>query len=212
MEKEKTLAAIRQELEENKALPLFGTNLVFGEGDPSAAIMFIGEAPGFYEDRERRPFVGRAGKLLDRLIAESLGMERKDVYITNIVKRRPPENRDPFPEELESYKPYLSREIAAVDPKIIATLGRFSMSYFLPAGKISKDQGKVFWWGKRIIMPLYHPAAALRSTSVLKELEDSFKKLNAVKKKFDELLSEREEVLKNRGPEEQAPEEQAPLF
>ncbi len=204
MEKEKPLAAIKKELEENKALPLFGTNLVFGEGDPSAAIMFIGEAPGFYEDRERRPFVGRAGKLLDRLIGD-IGMRREDVYITNIVKRRPPENRDPFPEELESYKPYLSREIAAVDPKIIATLGRFSMGYFLPAGKISKDQGKVFWWGKRIIMPLYHPAAALRSTTVLKELEDSFKKLNAVKKKFDELLSEREEALKNRGSEEQTP-------
>lgn len=209
--KEKTLAAIKKELEENEALPLFGTNLVFGEGDPSAAIMFIGEAPGFYEDRDQRPFVGRAGKLLDRLIAEVLGMKREDVYITNIVKRRPPENRDPFPEEIKSYQPYLSREIEAVNPKIVATLGRFSMNYFLPAGKISKDQGKVFWWGKRIIMPLYHPAAALRSTAVLEDLEKSFKTLKAVRLKFDELLKEKEEKPKAE-PEPEDSEEQTSLF
>ncbi|MCL4392023.1 uracil-DNA glycosylase [Patescibacteria group bacterium] len=190
MEKEKTLAEIKKELEENKSVPLRESNLVFGEGSPDAAIMFIGEAPGFYEDRERRPFVGRAGKLLDRLIGD-IGMRREDVYITNIVKRRPPENRDPLPEELSAYRPYLAREIDAVDPKIIATLGRFSMNYFLPDGKISRDQGKVFWWGEKILLPLYHPAAALRSTSVLGDLEKSFKTLKAVVIKYDELVRQR---------------------
>ncbi len=211
MEKENALAEIKKELEENEKLPLFGTNLVFGEGDPSAKIMFIGEAPGFYEDRERRPFVGRAGKLLDRLIAD-IGMRREDVYITNIVKRRPPENRDPLPEELEGYRPYLAREIEAVNPKIIATLGRFSMNYFLPEGKISRDQGKVFWWGERIVMPLYHPAAALRSTSVLDDLEESFKKLKAVAVKFEELLEQKRKKPPSEIPGEIKKEEQKSLF
>jgi DNA polymerase len=213
MEKEKTLAEIKKELEKNESVPLRESNMVFGEGDPDAAIMFIGEAPGFYEDRERRPFVGRAGKLLDRLIGD-IGMERKDVYITNIVKRRPPENRDPLPEELSAYRPYLTREIDAVDPKIIATLGRFSMNYFLPDGKISRDQGKVFWWGEKILVPLYHPAAALRSTSVLGDLEKSFKTLKAVVLKYDELL--RQKGGKSESSPVQAPEnkkeEQISLF
>ncbi len=192
MKKEETLSEIRKELEENESMPLRESNLVFGEGSPDAAIMFIGEAPGFYEDKEKRPFVGRAGKLLDRLIGD-IGMRREDVYITNIVKRRPPENRDPLPEELSAYRPYLTREVDAVDPKIIATLGRFSMNYFLPDGKISRDQGKVFWWGEKILMPLYHPAAALRSTSVLGDLEKSFKTLKAVVLKYDELLRQKRE-------------------
>ncbi len=211
MGKGEILAEIKKELEENKSLPLFGANLVFGEGDPSAEIMFIGEAPGFYEDRDQRPFVGRAGKLLDRLIGE-IGMKRGDVYITNIVKRRPPENRDPFPEELKSYKPYLAREIEAVNPKIVATLGRFSMNYFYPEGKISRDQGRVFWWNDKILVPLYHPAAALRSTSVLGELEKSFQKLKAVAAKFDELVKERKEkpVAEPVAPAEKS--EQKPLF
>ena len=209
MEKEKTLAEIKKELEENKSVPLRESNLVFGEGSPDAAIMFIGEAPGFYEDRERRPFVGRAGKLLDRLIG-GIGMRREDVYITNIVKRRPPENRDPFPEELSAYRPYLAREIDAVDSKIIATLGRFSMNYFLPDGKISRDQGKVFWWGEKILLPLYHPAAALRSTSVLGDLEKSFKTLKAVVMKYDELVRQKRE--KSSAEASGDKEEQTSLF
>ncbi len=209
MEKEKTLAEIKKELEENKSVPLRESNLVFGEGSPDAAIMFIGEAPGFYEDRERRPFVGRAGKLLDRLIG-GIGMRREDVYITNIVKRRPPENRDPFPEELSAYRPYLAREIDAVDSKIIATLGRFSMNYFLPDGKISRDQGKVFWWGEKILVPLYHPAAALRSTSVLGDLEKSFKTLKAVVMKYDELVRQKRE--KSSAEASGDKEEQTSLF
>ncbi len=171
-------------------------NLVFGEGDPDCSVLFIGEAPGETEDQLRRPFVGRAGKLLDKCIAE-IGWRREQVYITNIVKRRPPQNRDPSPEEIEAYKPYLARQIEILNPKVIATLGRFSMNYFLPFAKISRDHGKVFEIDapppsaaadgggtgvptSRLIFPLYHPAAALRATAVLDDLRSDFKKLPAV--------------------------------
>ena len=201
MSKEEILSGIKTEMEKNLSLPLLEANLVFGEGSSEADVMFIGEAPGYYEDKEKRPFVGRAGKLLDKLISD-IGLKRSEVYITNIVKRRPPDNRDPLPEEIESYRPYLSREIETVNPKIVATLGRFSMSYFLPEGKISKDQGRVFWWGDKILIPLYHPAAALRSTSVLKDLEESFKKLKAVTIKFDELLMNKKETIVKKDSQE----------
>ena len=176
MDKREALKQLEGEIIEDTSLPLRGANLVFGEGSPDCAVMFVGEAPGFHEDRLGRPFVGLAGKLLDELIL-SLGWRREDVYITNIVKRRPPENRDPLPEEIEAYKPYLAKQIEIIDPKIIAPLGRFSMNYFLPDAKISRDQGKVFLVDERKIVPLFHPAAALRSTQVKEELEKSFKKL-----------------------------------
>ncbi len=176
MQKEEKLNELKKELE-LADLPLKGSaNLVFGEGDINCALMFIGEAPGFNEDLQKRPFVGRAGQLLDKLIVE-IGWKRPDVYITNIVKRRPPDNRDPLPEEIEAYKPYLARQIEIINPKVIATLGRFSMNYFLPFAKISRDHGKVFQAEGRIIFPLYHPAAALRATAVMEELKTDFKKL-----------------------------------
>src|SRR3990167_2496457 len=158
---------LEQEMAEDKKLPL-KTNLVFGEGNPDCEVLFIGEAPGAVEDEQVRPFVGRSGQLLRKSIRD-LGWKEEDVYITNIVKRRPPENRDPSLKEITAYKPYLTRQIEILNPKIIAPLGRFSMNYFLPNAKISRDQGKIFWWGERLIMPIYHPAAALRSTSVLEE-------------------------------------------
>jgi len=154
-------------------------------------VVFVGEAPGYYEDKEGRPFVGRSGKLLDKLIDE-IGWKRSDVYITNVVKRRPPENRDPESDEIAAYTPYLSRQIEIINPKVIAPLGRFAMNYFLPDAKISKDQGKLFWWGNRLVVPLYHPAAALRSTNVLENLRVSFTKLPIVLKKFDAFLENRE--------------------
>ncbi len=176
MEKQEKLNALKKELEMAN-LPLKNSaNLVFGEGDINCAVMFVGEAPGFNEDIQKRPFVGRAGQLLDECI-KAIGWKRADVYITNIVKRRPPENRDPLPEEIEAYKPYLARQIEIINPKIIATLGRFSMNYFLPFAKISKDHGKIFEAAGRTIFPLYHPAAALRATAVMNELKDDFKKL-----------------------------------
>ncbi len=200
-EKEQELRALREEMKADVSLPLQESNFVFGEGSAKSPLMFIGEAPGFYEDKLERPFVGRAGKLLDRLI-EAAGWKRGGVYISNIVKRRPPGNRDPFPEELDAYKPYLAREIEILGPKIIVPLGRFSMNYFLPDAKISKDHGRVFRLkGMRLIMPLYHPAAALRSTSVLQELEKDFAKLKVVVEKADELLTAEGKTTEEAGEE-----------
>ncbi len=168
------------------ALPLREANLVFGEGNINSDIVFIGEAPGQRENELKRPFVGRSGQLLDKLIG-TIGWKREDVYITNIVKRRPPENRDPWPEEIEAYKLYLTRQIEIINPKVVATLGRFSMNYFLPTAKISRDQGKVFRLDGRLVVPLFHPAAALRATAVLNQLEASFKKLPAIIAKAEAL-------------------------
>lgn len=176
MDKLAELKKLESEIAADKSLPLQESNLVFGEGNPDCEVLFIGEAPGFHEDRLGRPFVGRGGQLLDELIQE-IGWKRGDVYITNIVKRRPPENRDPLPEEIEAYKPYLGRQIEIINPKIIAPLGRFAMNYFLPEAKISRDQGRVFKVDGRLVVPLFHPAAALRSTEVTNQLRESFHKL-----------------------------------
>lgn len=182
-DKSTRLEELKREIEHNASLPLYGmANMVFGEGNPHARVMFIGEAPGFHENRLSRPFVGQAGKLLDNLLT-GIGWPRESVYITNIVKRRPPQNRDPLPDEIDAYKPYLQRQVEIIDPEIIATLGRFSMNYFLLNAKISRDHGTPMHWNEKTIFPLYHPAAALRSTSVLKELEEDFRKL---KKLFEE--------------------------
>ena len=190
LNKEELLDSLKREIEENKGLPLFGeANLVFGEGDAKAQVMFIGEAPGRNEDLLRRPFVGRAGKLLDEALKE-IGWPRESVYITNIVKRRPPDNRDPFPDEIEAYKPYLTRQIEIINPSLIATLGRFSMNYFVPSAKISRDHGQPLRVNSRVIMPLYHPAAALRSTAMMNEFKKDFKKLPAVLRKVLSLKSD----------------------
>lgn len=190
--KAELLNALKQEIEQNINLPLAAeSNLVFGEGDSEAQVMFIGEAPGRNEDKFRRPFVGRAGKLLDELLA-NVGWPRESVYITNIVKRRPPQNRNPFPEEIEAYKSYLQKQIDIINPKIIAALGRFSMNYFLPDAKISRDRGQAMRVNSRVIFPLYHPAAALRSTTVLNDLKADFRKLPAVLRKVMSLANNAE--------------------
>lgn len=163
-------------------LPL-NTHLVFGEGNPDCEILFIGEAPGAVEDQQVRPFVGRSGQLLRKNIRE-LGWKEEDVYITNIVKRRPPDNRDPLPSEIEAYKPYLTRQIQIIHPVIIVTLGRFSMNYFLPNAKITRDQGKLFKVGDFYITPILHPSAALRSTEMMSQFQVSFKKLPVMLKKI----------------------------
>jgi DNA polymerase len=179
MDKAAELKKIEEEMAANSALPLREASLVFGEGNIDCDVMFIGEAPGVNEDRLRRPFVGRGGKLLDDMIV-GLGWKREDVYITNIVKRRPPENRDPMPAEIEAYKPYLSRQIAVIEPRLIVTLGRFSMNYFAPDAKITRDHGHLLLVDGRRIFPVYHPAAALRSTQMMGVLRDDFKKIPAV--------------------------------
>jgi uracil-DNA glycosylase len=177
MDKRAELEKIEAEMAANAELPLTGeANLVFGEGDVNGKVMFIGEAPGVNEDRLKRPFVGRGGQLLDNMIA-ALGWKRADVYITNIVKRRPPENRDPLPGEIEAYKPYLARQIAAIDPPLIVTLGRFSMNYFLPYAKMTREHGHPLRIDGRVIYPVYHPAAALRSTTMMNTLREDFAKI-----------------------------------
>jgi len=180
--KDAKLAKLKQlesEIAANRSLPLQESNLVFGEGNIDCDVMFIGEAPGVNEDRLRRPFVGRAGQLLDKMI-EGLGWKRSDVYITNIVKRRPPENRDPLPEEIGAYKPYLTCQIEIIKPKLIVTLGRFSMNYFAPEAKITRDHGRPIILDGQTIFPVYHPAAALRATSMLEVLRADFMKIPKV--------------------------------
>ncbi len=196
MDKVAELKKLEIEMANDKNLPLLESNLVFGEGNPNCDVLFTGEAPGFNEDREKRPFVGRAGQLL-RTNIRGLGWQESSVYITNIVKRRPPENRDPNPEEIESYKPYLARQIDLISPKIIVPLGRFSMNYFLPLAKIMRDQGKLFKVGKYFVLPMLHPAAALRGNEAMRMFEETFKKLpNALQKISTESFSSSEENKK----------------
>jgi DNA polymerase len=156
-----------------------------GHGNVTADIVFIGEAPGKNEDLQGVPFVGAAGKLLDAMLAEA-GMQRSDVYITNIVKYRPPNNRDPQPDEKRAFWPYLVREIQAIGPQIIATLGRHSMEYFLPDRRISEIHGQpkriTFGDQKIVIVPLYHPAAALYNGDLRATLFEDFAQLSQVQK------------------------------
>lgn len=166
----------------DESLPLRGGahKLVFGAGDPNSKILFIGEAPGFWEDQKGEPFVGNAGKLLDYLL-QSIKLERNKVFVTNILHHRPPGNRDPLPEEIAAYALYLDAIIEIIRPKIIVTLGRFSMGKFLPGVKITAIHGKSFginWKGKEfVVVPMFHPAAALRSTEILGLIKEDFSKL-----------------------------------
>ncbi len=157
------------------------TQLVFGTGNPDADVVFIGEAPGKNEDLKGEPFVGASGKFLDEMLA-SVGLSRADIYITNIVKYRPPNNRDPLPEEKEAFLPFLYAQLAAINPKVLVTLGRHSTNCFLPGLQISqihgqpkrikaKVHGEELSW---VILPLYHPAAALYNGSMRQVLLDDF--------------------------------------
>ena len=150
------------------------TNAVPGEGSPWAELMFIGEGPGFHEDRQGRPFVGPAGQLLEGLLA-SIGTNRNDVFIANMVKCRPPDNRDPEPTEIAACKKYLDRQIELVDPKLIVTLGRFSLGRFFPGESITRARGKLREKDGRHIFPVLHPAAALRRPELRKTLVEDFR-------------------------------------
>lgn len=164
------------------------THLVMGDGNVDAKIVFIGEAPGKNEDLQGLPFVGAAGKFLNEMLAAA-GMERSDVYITNIVKYRPPNNRDPLPEEKAAFWPYLLKQLQIINPKVVITLGRHSMEYFLPGMKIGQIHGEPkriqFGEHKIVIMPLFHPAAALYNGSLRQTLIDDFLKVPAVIEKLD---------------------------
>lgn len=177
-----TLAKISEKIAGCRRCSLFKTanKSVPGEGNPNAEVMFIGEGPGYFEDLQGRPFVGQAGKLLDKLL-QSIKLPREEVFIGNVVKHRTPENRDPLPEEIEACKSYLDDQIKIIKPKVIVTLGRFSLNKFLPGEYISHVHGQaryVDFGGQRyIVMPMYHPAAALRNGAVMNHLTADFKKI-----------------------------------
>lgn len=153
-------------------------NAVPGEGPSNAEILFIGEGPGFYENEQGRPFVGQAGKFLEELLAQ-VGLKREQVFIANVVKCRPPSNRDPLPEELEACNGYLDRQIEAINPCVIVTLGRFSMAKFMPGVKISDVHGMAAEVNGRLVVAMYHPAAALHQPSLKPAIIADFKKLPA---------------------------------
>ena len=152
------------------------TRTVPGDGDPNAELMFIGEAPGFHEDRQGRPFVGQAGKILDDLLA-TIGLGRAHVFVANMVKCRPPNNRDPEIAERAACEPFLSEQIAGIRPKLIVPLGRIALQYFVPGATISRAHGKSVRAGVHLIYPVYHPAAALRQGALLRILRQDFQRI-----------------------------------
>lgn len=152
------------------------TQLVFGDGDVDAEIVFIGEAPGKNEDLQGIPFVGAAGKFLNEMLA-SIDLKREDIYITNIVKYRPPDNRDPFPDEKAAFLPFLRAQLEVIKPKLVATLGRHSMDALLPGLQISQVHGQPKRYKGQVYLPLFHPAAALYNGGLRQTLVDDFAKI-----------------------------------
>jgi DNA polymerase len=195
MSAEATLAQIAKEVVvcEKCALAHSRKKAVPGEGPATAEIMFIGEGPGFYENEQGRPFVGAAGQFLDELLAQA-GLKRSDVWITNVVKCRPPGNRDPQPEELAACDPYLERQIQAIHPSIIITLGRYSMAKFMPGSKISSVHGQMRKIGDRYVIAMFHPAAALHQASLKPAILADFAKL-------PELLAQARNGLGRKAPD-----------
>jgi uracil-DNA glycosylase family 4 len=171
----------------NRAVP--------GEGPEDAEIMFVGEAPGFYEDQQGRPFVGPAGRFLEELLT-SIGLRRDQVYIGNVIKCRPPENRDPLPKEVEACRKWLTRQIELIKPKVVVPLGRFSLAWFFPNESIGRTHGQARYRDGIYYLPMYHPAAALHAANMRRAIEEDFHKLPAVL----------EEARK--GPKEEVPEPQ----
>jgi len=192
MSKAKALLELKELISQNDSLPLKNeaTQLVFGVGNPNAEIMFIGEAPGFFEDQKGEPFVGAAGKLLDKMLG-SIKLSREDVFITNVVMYRPPNNRDPMDLELEAFAEYLDKIVEIIHPKVIVTLGRFSMAKFLPGVKITQVHGKLYKvkYKERTIfvIPMFHPSAALRGTEVMNMFTEDFVKLPKVLEKINKI-------------------------
>ncbi|MBM3208981.1 uracil-DNA glycosylase [Candidatus Shapirobacteria bacterium] len=211
-EKQKELEEIAGQVNECQRCPLYrGANrAVPGEGSPDAKIMFIGEGPGYWEDQRGIPFCGAAGALLDKLL-QSIKVERKSVFIGNVVKHRPPGNRDPLPEEIAACSEWLDRQIGIIQPKIIVTLGRFSMAKFIPEGKISQIHGQPrfieFEGEKYIVIPMFHPAAALRSLEIMGKIKEDFSKI-------PELLKENkdQDIMRAQERPESPKEEQLSLL
>ena len=179
------------------------TNAVPGAGSVKAEILFIGEGPGYHEDQQGLPFVGRSGDYLSYLL-EQIRLKREDVFITNIIKCRAPNNRDPLPHEIQACRPYFERQLALIDPLVVATLGRFSMRLFFPGASISRIHGQARIEGGRAYLPLYHPAAALRNPNLRHDMEVDIAQLRALR---DEMRSRRAA-----GEVPEQPREQKTLF
>ena len=200
MDKIAKLTSLKEKALKDSSLPLKNeaTNLVFGVGNPDAKVLFIGESPGHWEDMKAEPFVGRAGALLDQMLL-LIKLPREDVYITNVVMYRPPENRDPTPQEIDAFKPYLDGIIDIIKPEIICTLGRFSMAKFLPGVYISDVHGKVKtidWKGQKVtVVPMYHPAAALRNSQIKIKLQTDFEKIPEVLESDGEKIETKEDKM-----------------
>lgn len=208
MTAEETLAQIAKEVTvcTNCALHHSRKKSVPGEGPATAEIMFIGEGPGFHENEQGRPFVGAAGKFLDQLLAQA-GVTRADVWIGNVVKCRPPENRDPQPDELAACNEYLERQIQAIDPSIIVTLGRFSMNKFFPGAKISAVHGQMKKVGDRYVIAMFHPAAALHQAALKPAILADFAKLPELLEQARKGLGKSAPVQKMKEPQEDDPKQ-----
>jgi DNA polymerase len=200
MNRQEQLDKLKKKMLEDKTLPLRegAKNLVFGEGDPKAKVMFIGEAPGYWEDQKGRPFVGNAGAFLNQLLY-SIELPREEVFITNVVNYRPPNNRDPLPEEISAFRPYIDEMIRIIKPKIIVTLGRFSMAKFLGQVKISTIHGKpqkINWKGHQlVVIPMYHPAAGLRSKEIKDQTMEDFKVIPKILEEVDKIETEQMQLV-----------------
>jgi len=193
MDKIAELDKVAKRIASCQKCPLYktATNPVPGNGNPDAEILFVGEAPGYWEDQKGIPFCGAAGKLLDQLLI-SIGLSRDKVFVANMLRHRPPENRDPLPTEIEACSEYLDEQIKIINPKVIVSLGRFSMAKFLPYAKISRDHGVgrlVDYNGRRlIVIPMFHPAAALRGANVEQQLREDFKKIPQEIERLEKIL------------------------
>jgi uracil-DNA glycosylase family 4 len=166
------------------------TRTVPGEGRPDADIMFIGEAPGYYEDQQGRPFVGPAGQFLDQLLG-SIGLRREDVYIGNVIKCRPPQNQDPLPHQIRACDKWLQCQLQIIQPKLVVTLGRYSLAKYFPGQSIGRIHGQARRVGELVVVPMYHPAAALHQGSLRRTIEEDFKKLPAfLKETLEEKTAE----------------------
>jgi uracil-DNA glycosylase family 4 len=182
------LAALAQKIIDDKVTPELAsqaTQLVFGDGNVDSALVFIGEAPGKQEDIQGIPFVGAAGKFLNQML-EMIDLERSNIYITNIVKYRPPDNRDPLPAEKDAFLPYLQAQLDIIDPQIVVTLGRHSLNCFLPDLQISKVHGQPKRYHGRVYVPLFHPAAALYNGSMKQTLIDDFAQIPQILKLIED--------------------------
>ena len=187
MAKQQKLDSIKQQIVEDNVTPELAktaTKLVFGEGNPDADIVFIGEAPGKKEDETGKPFVGAAGRFLDEMLA-SIDLKREDVYITNIVKYRPPNNRDPLPDEKQAFLKYLESQLEVIQPKLVVTLGRHSLNCFLPDLQIGRVHGQPKRFKGRVYLPLFHPAAALYNGGMRQTLMEDFSLIPSILKKIN---------------------------